>query len=517
MHFPFSPIFFLSLKFKGQSHEIGRLPSLSNFPGPKKAAVGGWAAVTMEAAAASSSSPTPEATFDTLGLDMRIRRALTRMRWARPTPVQRECVRLALEGKDVLARAPTGSGKTAGYVLPALHKLLKQRAAPGYVGGGIECVILVPTVELCKQVVKVFREIARYCTGESAVRVLGLAADAAIETHQTQLAELWHVVVATPGRLAALLASGAVALERSVHTLIIDEADLMLSYGYEEDTRRVVSAVPRICQSLLMSATLSDDVEELQKLVLHNPAVVDISDAEHGTASRLAQYYIRVPEGDKHLLLYTLLKLKVVPGKALIFVNDVEGCFKLKLFLDQFGIAAAALDSQLPHNSRVSIVEAFNKGIFDYLIATDESTVDVTGGAGAGEAAAGDEGGDSEGGTTEGDEDEDEDEDVEGSKKRRKKKQKLKEMAAKRKQKGKGSSGGAGADYNAARGLDFQRVSAVLNFDLPGDVPAYTHRIGALSLPVCLSLSLDIIERSLMITLLLALYDRTARNAHRPC
>ena len=155
------------------------------------------------------------------------------------------------------------------------------------------------------------------------------------------------VVVATPGRLATLLTSGSVALERSVHTLIIDEADLMLSYGYEEDTRRVVSAVPRICQSLLMSATLSEDVEELQKLVLHNPAVVDISDAEHGTASRLAQYYIRVPEQDKHLLLYTLLKLKVIPGKALIFVNDVEGCFKLKLFLDRFGIAAAALDSQL--------------------------------------------------------------------------------------------------------------------------------------------------------------------------
>ena len=119
-----------------------------------------------------------------------------------------------------------------------------------------------------------------------------------METQQTQLAELWHLVVATPGRLSALLSSGSVNLERSVHTLIIDEADLMLSYvrlppsrflclclclsvsermpvsqGYEEDTRRVVGAVPRICQSMLMSATLSDDVQELQKLVLHNPAV----------------------------------------------------------------------------------------------------------------------------------------------------------------------------------------------------------------------------------------------------
>ena len=410
----------------------------------------------------------PEASFETLGLDTRIRRALTRMRWARPTPVQRECIKLALEGKDVLARAPTGSGKTAGYALPALHKLLKQRTAPGYTGGGIECVVLVPTVELCKQVVKVFKELARYCTGESAVRVLGLAADASVETQQTQLAELWHVVVATPGRLATLLKNGSVALERSVHTLIIDEADLMLSYGYEEDTRGVVSAVPRICQSLLMSATLSDDVEELQKLVLHNPAIVDISDAEHGTASRLAQYYIRVPEKDKHLLLYTLLKLKVVPGKALIFVNDVEGCFKLKLFLDQFGIAAAALDSQLPHNSRVSIVESFNKGIFDYLIATDASTVEVTEGT---EAA---------------DDDADDDEDAAAEDAASSKKRKKKQMQAKKNQKRK-RGGGASADYNAARGLDFQRVSAVLNFDLPvsaqgdGDVAAYTHRIGRLT------------------------------------
>ena len=301
--------------------------------------------------------------FDSLGLDARIRRALTRLRWGRPTPVQRECVRLALEGKDVLARAPTGSGKTAAYVLPTLHALLARRATPGYASGGVEAVVLVPTVELCRQVVDVFKELGRYCTGESAVRVVGLAADASVETHQTLLAELWHVVVGTPGRLASLLSSGSLVLTASVRTLVIDEADLMLSYGYEADTRAVVRALPSITQSLLMSATLSEDVRELEKLVLHNPAVVEISDEEHGTAQRLAQYYLRVPAKDKYLLLYTLLKLKVVPGKALIFVNDVEGCFKLKLFLDQFGVAAAALDAQLPHNSRLSIVEAFNKGV----------------------------------------------------------------------------------------------------------------------------------------------------------
>ena len=311
------------------------------------------------------------ASFDSLGLDTRIRRALTRMRWARPTPVQQQVIRLALDGKDVLARAPTGSGKTAAYVLPVLHKVLKARAQRGS-SGGIESVILVPTVELCTQVTKVFREVARYCTGESAARVLGLSAEASIETQQAQLSEVWHIVVATPGRLAALIKAESVVLRNTVHSLVIDEADLMLSYGYEDDTRTVVSSLPRICQSILVSATLSDDVDELQKLVLQNPVTVNISNEEHGTASRLAQYYIRTPVPDKHLLLYTLLKLKVIPGKALIFVNDVESCFRLKLFLDAFSVQSAAMDSQLPHNSRVSIVEAFNRGLFDYLIATDE-------------------------------------------------------------------------------------------------------------------------------------------------
>jgi ATP-dependent RNA helicase DDX56/DBP9 len=219
---------------------------------------------------------------------------------------------------------------------------------------------------------------------------------------------------------------------------------LRTRYGYEADTRKVVNELPTICQCFIMSATLSNDVRELQKLVLHNPVTVDISDEEHGTAARLAQYYIRCPEKDKYLLLYTLLKLRVVPGKALIFVKDVDDCFRLKLLLDRFSIAAAALDSSLPQNSRISVVEAFNRGIYDYLIATDASTEEImtkdsdtpdVEAAAAGEAASN------------------------GKKKKKKQKKSV-----------------AKTEYNTARGLDFQSVSAVINFDLPADAASYKHR-----------------------------------------
>jgi ATP-dependent RNA helicase DDX56/DBP9 len=175
--------------------------------------------------------PPPPVSFGSLGLDARIRRALTRMRWARPTPVQRECVRLALEGKDVLARAPTGSGKTAAYVLPCVHKVLQARAASNGVGAGIEVAILVPTAELCQQVCSVVRNITRYCVGESSVKALGIAGDIALETQRAQLAEDIHILVATPGRLAVHLDAGSVVLRETVRTLVIDEADLMLSCG----------------------------------------------------------------------------------------------------------------------------------------------------------------------------------------------------------------------------------------------------------------------------------------------
>ena len=396
-----------------------------------------------------SATPPADVTFGSLGIDARIRRALARMRWARPTPVQMECVRLALEGKDVLARAPTGSGKTAAYVLPCVHKILQARAASGGGAAGIEVVMLVPTAELCKQVCTVLKNVSRYCVGESSVKTLGIAGDVDVEIQRAQLAEEFHVLVATPGRLAQHLDAGSVSLRQTVHTLVIDEADLMLSYGYDADTRKVVEELPPVCQCFLMSATLSDDVDELRKLVLHNPATVDISDEQHGTANRLAQYYIRCPDKDKHLLLYTLLKLRVIPGKALIFVKTVDDCFKLKLLLDKFSIAAAALDSSLPQNSRISVIEAFNKGIYDYLIATDASTEEIINDDDDGEADAAAAA--------------EPEEKPEAKGKRKKKKKK---------------GGKLSTEYNTARGLDFQSVSAVINFDLPTDVASYKHRIG---------------------------------------
>jgi ATP-dependent RNA helicase DDX56/DBP9 len=121
-----------------------------------------------------------------------------------------------------------------------------------------------------------------------------------------------------------------------------------------------------------MSATLTKDVELLKGMVLRNPAILRLEEDPTAAASNLTQYYVQTSEKDKFLLAYVLLKLKLVRGKCLIFVADVDRSYRLKLFLEQFGVKACVLNSELPLNSRYHIVQEFNKGVYDYIIATDE-------------------------------------------------------------------------------------------------------------------------------------------------
>ncbi|CAM9928130.1 unnamed protein product, partial [Phaeothamnion confervicola] len=473
---------------------------------------------------------------DDLGLDRRLGKAVAKLGFIYPTLVQAKCIPLALQGRDLLVRARTGSGKTAAYALPLLHKILGAKDAEPGLEPAIRAVVLVPTRELCAQVGAQLRQLTHYCL--DVVSVLALVDDNT-SVQQAQLRDRPDVLVATPARLVTHLRAGNVALRDTVETLVVDEADLVLSFGYADDIRTVMAGLPKVCQSFLMSATLSRELEDLKRVVLHRPATLKL---EEGAGSgRLAQFYLPLgAEADKPLVLFALLRLGLLEGKGLFFVNSVDACYRLKLFLDSFFVRSAVLNAELPLNSRLHILQEFNRDIFDYLIVTDGS-LDVT-------TAENDGGGaesemETDAGTDEEEEEREESEVEEASGEEATAKAvgrnqlvegddsdddddsssnddgaaaavangavkaatgasatngaAISATGTKRKQPGsdggdKNASGGGGggkggikgrckqvdAGYGVARGVDFQGVSFVVNVDVPPTPHSYTHRIG---------------------------------------
>jgi ATP-dependent RNA helicase DDX56/DBP9 len=320
--------------------------------------------------------------FAQLGLDRRLFKAVAKAGYIYPSIVQTSTIPLVLEGRDVLVRARTGTGKTAAYLLPVLHQLLdvaSSGATPTQSSGGVRAIVLVPTRDLCDQVRDSVRTFSNYARDVITCVTLNADSKKALTLEASQLKTNPNIVVATPGRLLQHLAAGTLAVKHSLKTLVVDEADLVLSYGYEDDVKALNAHFPEFFQCVLMSATLTPELDALKALLLHNPAVVklDESGATNTAAGSLSQYFLLCPKNDKLLLLYVHAALGLYKGKTLFFVNTVAEAFHLKLFLEQFSINAAVLNDDLPYNSRRNIVLQFNRGVFDYLIATDMSSDEV--------------------------------------------------------------------------------------------------------------------------------------------
>ncbi|THH20440.1 hypothetical protein EUX98_g8583 [Antrodiella citrinella] len=417
-------------------------------------------------------------------LDTRVLRALADLGFAKPTLVQSKAIPLALENKDILARARTGSGKTAAYCIPVVQKILNAKS-PSQDGNSssIRALILVPTRELSEQVSAHLRGLLTYCADE--VSVCNVCSGTTNHLQRTLLSDKPDLVIATPSRALVLLRSKALSLA-SLDTLVIDEADLILSYGHDEDVRHIFgdNYLPKVFQSFLMSATMTEDVEALKGLTLRSPVILKLEEDED-EAANLTQYSVKCAEVDKFLLTYVILKLKLIKGKCILFVNDVERCYRLKLFLEQFSIKSCVLNSELPLNSRYHVVQEFNKGVYDYIIASDE-------GVGKSEQ-------DEEDDVAEVEEEEEEEEFTStqrdtnptpteepeaGSSRKRKhptaapsddaEASTSKQASKKRKR---GHKDGD-KEYGVSRGVDFVDVSCVINFDLPSSSRAYTHRVG---------------------------------------
>ncbi|KAJ5905645.1 ATP-dependent RNA helicase dbp9 [Penicillium subrubescens] len=392
--------------------------------------------------------------FEALNLDPRLRQALIKENFSKPTLIQAKAIPLALEGKDILARAKTGSGKTAAYILPVLQAILQRKSADPSLKATTG-LILVPTRELAEQVQKVITSFTAFCGKD--VRSVNLTQKFSDAVQQTMLADFPDLIVSTPTRVLANVNNSALSLEKLTH-LVIDEADLVLSYGYDEDINALSKAIPRGVQTFLMSATLTSEVDTLKSLFCRSPVILKLEDREEKGAE-VSQFVVRCAEDEKFLLTYVIFKLQLVKGKVIIFVGDVDRCYRVKLFLEQFGIKSCVLNSELPINSRLHVVEEFNKGVYDIIIAADDQEImgtpkpakksqDVEENAEKKEEIGSSE---------------DEEEMEESSSKQKSKKRK---MSNKEK------------DYGISRGIDFQNVACVLNFDLPTTSKSYTHRIG---------------------------------------
>ena len=390
--------------------------------------------------------------FASFGLETRILQAVAKQNFVTPTNVQSKAIPLALAGKDILARSKTGSGKTAAYVLPVLQLVLEKKNARKS-SKAISALILVPTKELAQQVTKSVSEFSAFCTQD--VRTVNLTHKITESVQRTLLADMPDIVVSTPSRVAQNLKTDAFACQDLAH-LVIDEADLVLSYDYEEDLQTIAKVIPYGIQTFLISATLTTEVDTLKRLFCRDPVVIDFKETAD-SSSTVSQYVVRCAEDEKFLLVYVVYKLKLVKGKSIIFVGDIERCYRLKLFFEQFGIKSCVLNSELPVNSRIHVVEEFNKNIYDIIIASDENEV------------LGDEGSNartehhaqsSDAGTANGIQDVANGRSSQPPEKKRQKKSKRDK------------------EYGISRGIDFYNVACVLNFDLPTSSKSYVHRIG---------------------------------------
>lgn len=358
--------------------------------------------------------------FHEMELDDRILKAIAKLGWAEPTLIQEKTIPLLLDGKDVLIRARTGSGKTGAFAIPLIQKILTRKENQSH--QEVKGLILAPSKELCKQISQVIDALTTKCSRE--VTKVDISPQEDLNVQKPLLLRCPDIVVGTPGRTLQHINAGNLKLKTSLETLIIDEADLVFSFGYEEEVKGVLKHLPKACQSILASATLSNDVLTLKKLVLHNPAILKLEEPPLAPPSQLAHYTLAAEENDKAAILYALLKLHLIRGKSIIFVNTVDRCYKLKLFLEQFGIPTCVLNSELPASSRCRAVMQFNTGTYDIIIASDEQALEEP--------------------------------------------HVVKQKTKRRKDK----------ESGVARGIDFQFVSNVINFDFPLDVNSYIHRAG---------------------------------------
>ncbi|MEW6728332.1 MAG: DEAD/DEAH box helicase [Pseudomonadota bacterium] len=314
-----------------------------------------------------------QSTFADLGIPSQLVANLTDLGLTQPTPIQAQAIPLLLEGHDLIAKAPTGTGKTAAFLLPGLARLAEPSESEGR---GPRILVLAPTRELAQQVTKAAIQFAR---GLRHARVVCITGGEPYPIQNRELSKPYDILVATPGRLLDQMNSGRVRFDR-LEMLVLDEADRMLDLGFADDMRAIAAAMPAERQSVCFTATLSPSVIKLAGELLDNPKHLEVAPLE-ARRDAIDQQVIYVDHVDHKRELLNHLLADASVNQAIVFTATKRDADQLAAELEQAGQAAAALHGDLNQRQRTRMLDHLRKGRCRILVATDVAArgIDVAG------------------------------------------------------------------------------------------------------------------------------------------
>jgi ATP-dependent RNA helicase RhlE len=303
--------------------------------------------------------------FSALGISSSLVKKLATSNYKMPYPIQEKAIPAILKDKDILGIAPTGTGKTASFVLPILMKVEAIRITKNR---HIQALVMVPTRELAVQVEEVFWQFASVL--KRPVRSQAVFGGVSINPQMKALQDT-NILVATPGRLLELVASNAVNLSE-VRMLVLDEADKMLNLGFKEEMNHIIALLPKERQNMLYSATLNEKVEEVNRILLKKPLVIKVGTIEEDKENfdRINQMAYAVEEEQKGPMLRFLIKNKGYK-QILVFVESGRKADNVASKLEKNGVMATAIHGKKSQGARTEALNGFKKGKIKVLIATD--------------------------------------------------------------------------------------------------------------------------------------------------
>jgi superfamily II DNA/RNA helicase len=322
-----------------------------------------------------TTTDTTPTNFIELGLITPLLERLIELAYKQPTPIQAQAIPSVLAGRDLIAGANTGSGKTATFALPMLQQIHVQQSHNSHIssksynktnskGNYVSKLILVPTRELAKQVADSIKSYAVHFNGT--IKTVAVFGGVSVNTQMLALRGGTDILVATPGRLLDLISSNAIKLDK-VNTLVLDEADRMLSLGFTEELSALLALIPINKQVLLFSATFPEKVQTLTQALLNNPIEIQVQNSDTST---LVQRVFTVNKGEKTSLLAYLIQQHQW-RQILIFVNAKNSCNHLAEKLSKRGITAEVFHGDKSQRTRNRVLDGFKAGEIDVLIATD--------------------------------------------------------------------------------------------------------------------------------------------------